>query len=96
MTNFKQALESAREHFQARRMLDAEAVLDPLVQSAPGYGEVFNLSGLTAYETGKYEKAEIFYEQTRYVGTASQLQVREPIHSKAVNRWKNYEKHPGI
>ena len=30
------------------------------------------------------------------VRTASKWQVRQPIHNKSVNRWKNYEKHIGV
>lgn len=33
-----------------------------------------------------------FYENKRMVRTASSLQVREKINSKAVERWKNYER----
>ena len=34
-----------------------------------------------------------FHESDRVVSTASYKQVREPIYTKSVARWKNYEKH---
>ena len=36
-----------------------------------------------------------FYKNERPVKTASMLQVRKPIYSSSVLRWKNYEKHLG-
>jgi tetratricopeptide (TPR) repeat protein len=33
-----------------------------------------------------------FHKNKRAVKTASNLQVREPIYSRSINRWKNYEK----
>ena len=32
-----------------------------------------------------------FYREQRFVGTASHGQVRKPIYSESVGRWKNYE-----
>ena len=32
-----------------------------------------------------------FYEQDRSVNTASRLQVRQPIYTSSLKRWKNYE-----
>ena len=34
-----------------------------------------------------------FHENKRLVATASQSQVRRPIYTKSVERWRNYEKH---
>jgi len=34
-----------------------------------------------------------FYENKRAVNTASSEQVRQPIYTKAVNFWRNYEPH---
>ena len=34
-----------------------------------------------------------YYESDRVVRTASYEQVREPIYTRSVNRWKHYEKH---
>ncbi len=34
-----------------------------------------------------------FYENPRYVATASRPQVRKPIYSSSVGRWRHYEKH---
>jgi len=36
-----------------------------------------------------------FHEHERFVGTASYDQVRQPIYSSSVGRWKNYEKFIG-
>ena len=33
-----------------------------------------------------------FHQISRPVGTASVAQVRQPIHSRSVQRWKHYEK----
>ena len=33
-----------------------------------------------------------FHSTRRVVRTASQVQVRQPIHSRSVGRWKNYER----
>ena len=37
------------------------------------------------------EKCLRFYENNRFVKTASSTEVREKIYSKSINRWKNYE-----
>ena len=34
-----------------------------------------------------------FHQTKRFVGTASYAQVIEPMYSRSVARWKNYEKH---
>jgi len=34
-----------------------------------------------------------FYEKKRYVRTASDLQVKKPIYTSSIGRWKNYQKH---
>jgi tetratricopeptide (TPR) repeat protein len=36
-----------------------------------------------------------FYENRRFVNTASYDQVRQPLHPKSIGRWKHYEKHLG-
>jgi hypothetical protein len=36
-----------------------------------------------------------FFENKRFVETASQAQVREPIYKGSVGRWRHYEKHLG-
>jgi hypothetical protein len=36
-----------------------------------------------------------FYETERPVRTASSEQVRQPIYSQSINRWRNYEQHLG-
>ena len=36
-----------------------------------------------------------FYETDRAVNTASSEQVRQPIYTKALNFWRNYEPHLG-
>jgi tetratricopeptide (TPR) repeat protein len=36
-----------------------------------------------------------FHKSKRAVRTASNVQVREPIHRRSIDRWKNYEKHLG-
>jgi len=36
-----------------------------------------------------------FYENTRFIATASNAQVRRPIYQKSISRWRNYEKHLG-
>jgi hypothetical protein len=36
-----------------------------------------------------------FYENKRAVNTASSEQVRQPIYTKALNFWRNYESHLG-
>lgn len=37
------------------------------------------------------DKCLSFYENKRYVATASKNQVNKPVYSTSVNRWKNYE-----
>ena len=39
------------------------------------------------------EKCLRFYESKRAVVTASYQGVREPLHTRAAGRWKNYEKY---
>ena len=36
-----------------------------------------------------------FYETERAINTASSEQVRQPIYTKALNFWRNYENHLG-
>ena len=36
-----------------------------------------------------------FHESRRVVRTASRDQVREPIYTRSVGRWRNYERHLG-
>jgi hypothetical protein len=36
-----------------------------------------------------------FHETERPVRTASSEQVRQPIYSQSINRWRNYEQHLG-
>jgi len=36
-----------------------------------------------------------FYETERAINTASSEQVRQPIYTKALNFWRNYESHLG-
>jgi hypothetical protein len=36
-----------------------------------------------------------FHKTDRYVATSSYDQVRRPIYSSSVRRWKNYERHLG-
>ena len=36
-----------------------------------------------------------FFENERFVATASQAQVREPIYDRSVGRWRHYERHLG-
>ena len=44
-------------------------------------------------ELGWEENCLSFNEQKRTVRTASSWQVRQPIHTGSVNKWKHYEKH---
>jgi hypothetical protein len=37
-----------------------------------------------------------FHEAGRTVQTASVTQVRQPIYSSSINRWKHFEKHLGV
>ena len=39
------------------------------------------------------ERCLRFYESPRRVSTASEDQVRRPVYTTSVGRWKNYEKH---
>ena len=41
------------------------------------------------------EKCLQFFDQTRTIKTLSKDQVRSPIYTSSVYRWKNYEKHLG-
>ena len=42
----------------------------------------------------EWDTACLHFDKTRRaVGTASLVQVREPIHSHSIGRWKNYESH---
>ena len=34
-----------------------------------------------------------FHENNRFVGTASNIQIRKPMYRSSIGRWKNYEKH---
>ena len=36
-----------------------------------------------------------FYETTRVVNTANYDQVRQPIYTRSVGRWRHYERHLG-
>jgi len=36
-----------------------------------------------------------FYENRRFVPTASSAQVRRPIYQNSIGRWRHYEKHLG-
>jgi tetratricopeptide (TPR) repeat protein len=42
-----------------------------------------------------HEDCATFYERKRIVKTASYQQVRQPIYTRSVARWKKYEKHLG-
>ena len=39
------------------------------------------------------ERCLRFYETQRYVSTASYDQVRQPLYSRSVGRWRHYDKH---
>lgn len=39
------------------------------------------------------ESLEKFHETRRTVGTASRLQVRQPLYASAIDRWRRYENH---
>jgi hypothetical protein len=41
------------------------------------------------------ERCLRYYENSRFVGTASVDQVRKPIYTASIGRWKHYEKHLG-
>ena len=41
------------------------------------------------------ERCLTFYENRRRVSTASEEQVRRPVYSSSIGRWKHYEKHLG-
>lgn len=36
-----------------------------------------------------------FHESKRFVGTASAMQVRQPVYRSSIGRWRHYEKHLG-
>jgi len=42
-----------------------------------------------------HEDCMQFYKKQRTVATASSGQVRQPIYTRSLKRWKNYEKHLG-
>ena len=50
--------------------------------------------GLINFCVVDFESATLeFYKTKRAVKTASSEQVREPINTKGLNQWKNYEIH---
>ena len=41
------------------------------------------------------ENCLMFHQSDRYIATASHKQVREPIYTKSLERWKHYEDYMG-
>jgi len=52
-----QLLRVALQHHQAGRLLDADSYYQAILRSAPNHPEALHLSGLIAYQTGKYPLA---------------------------------------
>ncbi|MEH6725975.1 MAG: sulfotransferase [Hyphomicrobiales bacterium] len=81
------------EHW--RNVLPQDAMLEiqyeDLIQDLETYAK-----SLVAYCGLPWDEACLsFYESTRSVRTASVTQVRQPIYTSSVGRWKVYEKHLG-
>ncbi len=48
---------------------------------------------ITAADLDWHDDCLQFYNYKRSISTASDLQVREPLHTRSINSWKNYEKY---
>ncbi len=93
---------NAWEHI-ARRLADHERLLAHWKQTKPldwldvAYEELVcdlegHARGLIAFLGLDWEPACLeFHTTRRVVRTASQIQVREPIHTRSVGRWRRYE-----
>ena len=56
-TSIPEAIQTAREHHQAGRLLQAEAIYRQILQAAPNHPDALHLSGVIAHQTGKNELA---------------------------------------
>ena len=74
-------------HWRETKPIDwLEVVYEELVSDLEGHAR-----RLIAFVGLDWEPACLeFHKSSRVVRTASQLQVREPIHTHSVGRWRNY------
>ena len=56
-TSIPEAIQAAREHHQAGRLLQAEAIYRQILQGAPNHPDALHLLGVIAHQTGKNELA---------------------------------------
>lgn len=89
-----------RHYLRYRRLMDHWRGVLP-----PGWLFEVSYEGLVADFEGEvrrvlahaglswHEGCTRFYENKRVVRTASRVQVREPIHSRSVARWRRFERH---
>ncbi|MBI1991215.1 MAG: tetratricopeptide repeat protein, partial [Betaproteobacteria bacterium] len=56
-TSIPEAIQTAREHHQAGRLLQAEAIYRQILQAAPNHPDALHLLGVIAHQTGKNELA---------------------------------------
>lgn len=90
--------EMARHHCRYRRLMDVwrerfgERFLDISYEETVGDLEP-NARRLIDFLDLPWEDACLrFHEQKQAVSTASAVQVREPVHTRSVGRWRRYEK----
>lgn len=90
--------EMARHHCRYRRLMDVwrerfpGRFLDIAYEDTVADIET-NARRLIEYLELPWEEGCLrFHEQRRAVSTASAVQVREPVHTRSVGRWKRYEK----
>lgn len=75
-------------HWKQTKPIDwFDVVYEELVCDLEGHAQ-----GLIAFLGLEWEPACLeFHKTRRVVRTASQLQVRQPIHTHSVGRWRRYE-----
>jgi tetratricopeptide (TPR) repeat protein len=96
-------LSAAIEHHRQGRLEQAARLYEAALALAPEHPETLHLLGLATLQRGDPARAAAlvsldwdpaclnFHQNPRPVRTASAAQVRQPVHSRSVGRWKNYE-----
>ncbi|NNF49697.1 MAG: sulfotransferase, partial [Woeseiaceae bacterium] len=90
--------EMARHHCRYRRLMDAwrerfpGRFLDISYEETVADLEPHARRLIDYLELPWEDRCLRFHEQREAVSTASAVQVREPVHTRSVGRWKRYEK----
>jgi len=93
--------EMARHHSRYRRLMDVWRERFPGSFHDISYESTVselepNARALIEYLELPWEDACLrFHEQNKAVSTASAVQVREPVHTRSIGRWRKYEKQLG-